>query len=106
MKGEQQISYVRCDACTELHPSTECEVVVIRLTKGKQCDINKARMFSPAPPSRIIPPAFVDNAGTPPPEPKPQPPKKSIVPPGVASMMIPQGHPEFEAKGAKEFRQA
>lgn len=32
--------------------------------------------------------------------------RKNIVPPGIASMMMPPTHPDFESKGSKESRYA
>lgn len=110
---------VRCEGCGELHYADECETIIIKVVKGKNCAIKSALPSRPAPhpytasdgdlrdPNIVnVPhertvaiPAVVADV-----QPVPQRPKKNIVPPHMLSMMIPQDHPNFEALGAKETR--
>jgi hypothetical protein len=96
---------IHCESCGGYHTLEDSEIVVIKIIKGKACDMPKAEtrnapnwVDKPTQPVEVVvPPA--------PPIPvPPAPPKKKIIPPGLLSMMIDPSNPNFEAFGAKETR--
>ena len=121
-------NYKKCDVCGGFHLESETELVTIEITKGKDCDISNffSKKETAAPAGKVfvnterpvveenkntlnIPkPAKVGDRvevfDTPPVRPMAQ--RKSIIPRGLSSMMIPPGDGRFEAQGAKEVRQA
>jgi hypothetical protein len=135
----EQKEYCKCDGCGQYHPVEDCEIVVIKMVKGRDCQINTSPRVRPphdgptifnaldAKPfmeSESVKPNVIEKPKSPPvsefKEDAPGegfhiPPKvmeekvrarKAIIPPGIAAMMIPNGHPQFETKGAKETRYA
>jgi hypothetical protein len=112
LKSLPSSEMVLCQSCGQYHKIEDCEVVVIKMIKGKHCEMK------PTAPATIPMFGMVE---TKPEEPKQevvkQPPEpvvtrepgiktRTIVPPGLAAMMIPPSHPQFEEKGAKERRYA
>lgn len=101
------IEYVRCEGCGELHPESECETIIVKIVKGKHCSLKpvmgqQKTTIAPQPIARIEP------KDPPPPEqdeytPAPVP-RKNIIPPGMASMMLPPDSPLHDRFGAKETR--
>ena len=122
IKGLPTTEMFFCEACKNYHPIDDCEVVIIRMIKGKNCSMGKpVENFTrdlPVPEAQIIPvvkkvvdniPLKVDDDGVgyhiPPKEmEKINAQRKSIIPPGLASMMVGPDDPNFETKGAKEVR--
>ena len=117
----QQKTQYKCEACGKFHDEDETEVVIIKVVKGKNCELNDffsklpIHMLSPGIPAShsMYPGQLITgpSTGAPPIEYAPLPvitakPRRNIVPPGVNSAMIPPGHPLHEQHGAKEFRQA
>lgn len=104
------VEMIKCEGCNGYHPLEDCEVVVIRVIKGKACPMPSAAEKTQAPfVPRVEPMNAREDAPLPPPQdvPKrPAPPRKNIIPPAMAAMMIPPTHPGFESHGAKEFRTA
>jgi hypothetical protein len=108
-------SYLLCEACGGYHPEEECEIVVVKIVKGKKCKLNVAKEYTsnlskqsatatekhtPEKKAVITPEETTPVA-------QPTPPKRStVIPPGLASMMIPPTSPQFETKGKKEIRRA
>jgi hypothetical protein len=39
LKGMTTTEMVKCESCSQYHPLSECEVVVIKMIKGKNCSI-------------------------------------------------------------------
>lgn len=117
-KNMEATEMVRCQVTGKLYPVSECEVVVVRIVKAKEADINSLPIFGDLPrpraespiPMRADPaPAAVDrpipaNVIEVPKNPAPIAPRKNIVPPHMLGVMIPQDHPQFERLGAKETR--
>lgn len=98
----------KCEGCGEYHPVADCEIVVIKIVKGKGCGLpsNRAAPSKPAFRSNVD---DRDNRVDIVEEPKvdaPPPPRKKIIPPGIAAMMIDPGNPNFEQFGSKEKRYA
>lgn len=87
----------KCDACGGYHPEAECEIVTIKIIKGKACEL-KSPMVTPMVTREVVTPMSPITPTTPP------PPKRNVIPPGIASMMIGPDHPDFEMRGAKERR--
>ncbi len=110
----EPVEYVRCEGCGELHPMKDCEVVIVKITKGKNCALKPimARAIPEERPVRVAPPedrlredTVIPDRNIPAPQDQPKVmPKKNIVPPHLLGMMIPPGAPGFESHGAKETR--
>src|ERR1035437_1493405 len=100
LKGLEAKEMLRCDGCGGYHPVDECEVVVLRLVKGKNCELNTSRPTETTKPFGDITTETLPN----PVATETILPKKNIIPPAVMSMMYPPGHEEFEHRGAKERR--
>ena len=49
LKGLPVQEMIRCDGCGEYHPLSECEVVVIKMIKGKNCSIGSTDRIREAP---------------------------------------------------------
>jgi hypothetical protein len=111
---------IKCDGCDRYHPLEECEVVIIRMIKGKNCELKSEQprttetvdapvvdrvvatviptVNTPVVPSSEgyhIPPREVEEMIKK---------RKNIIPSGIASMMLSPADPNFDAKGAKEIR--
>lgn len=124
MKGIRVKNMLKCDACGEYHPVEDCEVVVIKLVKGKDCKLTPIKPFSGetnikmpdydfrdqhradlSSPKEKVEPAPVDGIHLTEAEVKENLAKRSsLVPPAFSGVMIPPGHPSFERNGAKETR--
>jgi hypothetical protein len=96
---------VKCAGCGGLHYADECETVVIKLIKGKACQISSFNQNSLEERKEVIFNGEVKDktpvqAG----EIKQVVIKKNIIPPGIMSLMIDPGSPHFESHGAKETR--
>ena len=95
---------IHCESCGGYHTLEDSEIVVIKIIKGKGCDMPKAEPKT----VYVDRPNVIDRPVQPvdvvvPPVP-PAPPKKKIIPPGLLAMMIDPANPHFEALGAKETR--
>lgn len=88
--------------CGHFHPEDECEVVIVKFVKGKNCNLTE----TPVAPTRDFAPVKQQQFEELPPEVVVIDTKKprSIIPPGIASMMFSPGDPGFETNGAKETR--
>jgi hypothetical protein len=99
---------IKCEGCGGYHTLDESEVIVIKIIKGKGCAMPKAEgktVYVERPNvERTIQPLNTDAVPTPITPIQPSKPRKNIIPPGIASMMIPTTHPQFEQLGAKEHR--
>ena len=127
MKGMPTRELVKCDGCNGYHSLDEVEVVIIRMVKGKNCDISSADTLKrndniESDNVRTEPPIVIPTVEVPKPNVKLDsdgigyhiPPKemedivkkrKNIIPSGLSSMMIPPSDPNHESKGANEIRQ-
>ena len=102
-KGLQQQEVIRCESCGKFHPVDECTELVIKIVVGKNCDINNINLFSKQNESiknEIIQPQssgsnkapilneepIIQTAYIP-----PQTKKKTVIPPGIAQMMVKDG---------------
>jgi hypothetical protein len=91
--------YYKCESCGGFHPADEVEVAVIRIIKGKNCELkNPVVPFTPA----VIPRS--ETPQIPSENPVPSKPIKKIIPPDILGLMLEPGHPQFESHGAKETR--
>jgi hypothetical protein len=118
IRGLQTKEMMKCEGCGEYHPVEDCEVVIIKMIKGKNCSMTAPIRREVAPFREIAPvsPAAAPVAPIvaqekefefPAPSPnQPQKPRRKIIPPGIASMMIGPEHPGFEQYGSKEHRRA
>ena len=107
---------IKCEGCGQYHSLEECETVIIRIVKGKHCNLSAQPLqnsshqnssggsagtdgvvFHSIKPLDVAPevvtPVIVPKA-------------KNVIPPGIMSMMMDPGHPNFESHGAKERRVA
>jgi hypothetical protein len=111
--------------CGHYHSEDECETIVIKLIKGKNCSIDEvSKKFEEVKERKLedakniskndgdvsggfktkiiyenVPEGLIKK------EVKiPIKDKRNIIPPGIENLMIPIGHPDFESKGAKEIR--
>ncbi len=119
----ETIEMMKCDSCGQYHPIAECEIVTIKIIKGKSCVMNSnnagiasKNLTSSAKPTTLANPNKViiegEDMGVPLYEVKNTESaqgaqgaqRKSIVPPAFAGVFIPQDSPDFEARGAKEIR--
>lgn len=50
-----ETNFVKCDGCGGLHPENEVEIVVIKLRKGKNCNVASPTLPGLVPPKPIIP---------------------------------------------------
>jgi len=91
----------KCD-CGHYHDEKDVEIVVVKMVKGKDCKIEAFEK----PPNYVVPSVTAEEPSTEEIPPKQQPPRRNIIPPGIASMMMPPGSPNFETRGAKEVRRA
>ncbi len=118
-----QVEMIACEGCGSYHKKEECEVVVIRIIKGKDCQIPLVRKNSiqPAPAvfippqqsSPAVPTAVATDSAAPA---IPVEPKKNIIPSKLryigampnqmGGLMMDPTHPQFETKGDKERRVA
>lgn len=108
------VEMAKCEGCGEYHPVEECEIVVIRIVKGKKCSLPSNKIA----PSRQFRSNIDDRDAQLverkepitvfkeelPVAPVTVIPKKNIIPPAIASMMLDPGDPRFEQFGAKETR--
>lgn len=111
------VEMAKCEGCGEYHPVEECEIVVIRIVKGKGCSLPSNKIKSdPRPAFR----SNVDDRDAEHINERPGPvtvfkeeapaqpvtviPKKNIIPPAIAAMMLDPGDPRFDQFGAKETR--
>lgn len=102
-------SYLLCEACGGYHTEDECEVVIVKIVKGKNCKLNMTKEHTAN--LNNTPKIFenekrsvetemtVSNQPQVPPRRTP-----SIVPPSFGAMMVPPTDPAFETKGKKEIR--
>jgi hypothetical protein len=92
-----KVSLLKCDACGGYHPEDECEVVTIKLIKGKSCEFKPTFFSAPIQNNEVYPQNIGNNTvplGTPAPEtvnmePKPLVKQKKIIPPGMKDIMTP-----------------
>lgn len=92
--------------CGHYHTEDECEVVVVKIVKGKQCNLGNPIAAATVPVTTTDIPTILHRE-IPldiPEDTAPRPPKKNIIPPGITSMMYPPGDPRHESHGAKERR--
>ena len=114
----------KCESCQGFHSAEESEIVVIKIVKGKNCQLKSpiapvvlptmSTVFPDKFPTMITHPGgngvvshpvqTPQNNGIINNEPVPPKPVKKIIPPGIASMMLDPSHPMFEMMGAKETR--
>lgn len=97
---------IKCEGCGQYHPIEDCEVVIIKIIKGKQCAMPAQGQTVIKEVVREVAP--VEQTGrvvveTIPIDQSPKP-RKNIVPPGIAAMMLPPDHPMHDSRGAKEIR--
>jgi hypothetical protein len=97
--------YYKCESCGGFHPADEVEVAIIRVIKGKNCELRNpiapAISFSTTPDVKTQQnSSIITNEDSH----APSKPKKAIIPPGILGMMLEPGHPQFESHGAKETR--
>lgn len=106
---------IKCEGCGDYHSLDECETVIIRIVKGKNCELKSpgrsvgqdfkmpgATVVVPQKEDVIVPNNNVEVAqSTVPVVPQKI---KNIVPPAIASMMLDPGSPGFDTYGAKETR--
>ena len=117
LKGMDVKEMIRCEGCGEYHSMEECEVVIIKIIKGKNCQLKPqgqtvvreiVRERAQAT-NAVVDPANIDDRAIPPPQDVPvqtAKPRRQVVPPQILSMMVPTDHPNFEQFGAKETRHA
>lgn len=113
------VEMAKCEGCGEYHPVEECEIVVIRIVKGKNCSLPSNRVVEPrrlqvdaqrvaseshASRMQVASESQFESKVEEPAQPVTVAPKRTIIPPGFASMMLDPGHPNFESHGAKETR--
>lgn len=93
-KGLQTQEMVRCESCGRLHPLNQCTELIIKVIVGKDCDINNINIFPKEviknEAKNVVPPEFKKEEYIPP-KTTNQPKSKSIVPPGIAKMMMEGG---------------
>lgn len=105
-KNMETKEMAKCEGCGEYHPIEDCEVVTIRIVKGKHCDLKPQEKVvyrdavTPAITTVSIEQQKVENN----PVPQDAKPRRNIMPPGVMGLMIPPTHPMHEQYGAKETR--
>lgn len=108
-KGMDTKEMIKCEGCGEYHPLEECEIVIIKIIKGKNCVMpSQAKQVvyrdTPIVPSgQVVTPTPVTVVSNDQPV-VPQKPRRNIIPPQVASMMLPPDHPQYDQFGAKETR--
>lgn len=116
MEEKKPREMVRCDGCGGFHFEDDCEVIVIKIIKGKQCEfkglqpqvrevvrvVEKQQDVELDNPSQHI--TAENKKETPPADNQPPAKVRSIVPPAIASMMMGPDHPLHESHGAKETR--
>ncbi len=101
---------VPCQGCGGYHSPEECEVIVIKIIKGKNCPLPSSGGLRTEPASirdRVIEKPLPEQAAlkeAAPVAPAKVVPRKNIIPQGISSMMIPPTSPNFETNGAKEIR--
>jgi hypothetical protein len=111
-------SVLLCEACGGYHPEDDCEIILVKIIKGKKCDLNMTKentqfntLKQRTTPQSVIPTnmqtthakkqdEIIDEI----PVTTQKPVIKSVIPPGVAGVLIPPGHPQFDRLGAKESR--
>jgi hypothetical protein len=70
-KGLTTRQMILCDACAEYHDEADCEVVIIRIVKGKNCKLTKQPTRAPSiPQPQPHEKHFVQVEPTPYPEPR------------------------------------
>ena len=91
------VEMVKCEACGQFHKVTECEIVTIKIVKGKDCALGAGAIFTPPVRAEIpkVEPVNVDatvdkSVVIPPGAPRP---KRNIIPPGILSVMTPHDRP-------------
>lgn len=127
-KGLPTKEMMKCEGCGEYHPVEDCEVVVIKVVKGKDCKLPSTNHPMSRGQESIEDSYTIEDAKEigvlkeevkPVPKPKPGQEARYVVedqpvkvqgkrpaplPPGFAGVFIPNGHPDFDSKGAKETR--
>ena len=58
MTTQNEIEYAKCDACGGYHPIDDCEVVVIKMLKGKNCVFDSSPIKNTT--KVVIPPNVYD----------------------------------------------
>lgn len=112
-------NYSLCEACGEYHPVSDCEIVIIKIIKGKNCALTKRNTHpiqemklqagSESPHAEPVPATvfdkqkkyFTDDEDKYPVVTPEERKKKPAIPPGIMNMMIDPGNPNFETKGDK-----
>jgi hypothetical protein len=91
-----KVTMIRCEACGELHKEEDCEIVIVKIIKGKECTLRSstradslASSFQNNQQDTSITTATNSANG-------PVQPKRKVIPPEFASMMVPDGN---ETKG-------
>jgi len=113
------VEMVECDACKEYHALADCEIVVIKIIKGKNCPLTKRNTHpvqeikiqtgSVSPHAEPVPTTvfdkqkkyFTEEEDKYPvitPEAKK---RKPSIPPNILSMMMDPGQADFEQRGDK-----
>ncbi len=106
-KGLETTEMVNCQGCGEYHPITDCEIVVIRVIKGKNCQLNQKSIFGNVKSAPIVSQGDDRDLKDLPILDKPvipAGPVKKAIPPQFAGMMLAPDNPDFERFGAKEQR--
>jgi hypothetical protein len=104
-KELQTTEMILCQGCGEFHPVTECEVVVVKIVKGKNCQLNQKSIFGTSTTGASLQNKIATETKEEfPVLDRPVVPMKKAIPPGFMSMMLPPDNPDFESKGAKETR--
>jgi hypothetical protein len=118
LAGMKTKEMIKCDACDQYHPVEDCEVVIIKMIKGKDCELRPVSSSSSysfdkrsiiSNDTKVEPRVHLSeqeqliedmkNAATA----KPRP---VIIPREFQGMNIPPDDPRFESHGAKAVRRA
>jgi alanyl-tRNA synthetase len=94
----------KCDVCGGFHLADDCEIITIKIIKGKNCELNSGIILNQIKTPTI--PIVKDEkiSDTPQVPQVPQVPQKNIIPPHLMKMMIPPENPLNELLGDKEVR--
>ncbi len=91
---------VKCEACGQLHDIDDCEEIIIRMVKGKNCVVTNNNVVTPAvwtqPAAQDI--TVVNDTSS---LQQGVAKKKTVIPPSLLGVMIPTDDPNFEQFGDK-----
>jgi hypothetical protein len=88
-----KVTMIRCEACGELHKEEDCEIVIVKIIKGKECTLRSSNKSENLVSSLQTNTPAIGESSTIYPKDKEVPvqPKRKVIPPGFASMMYPDG---------------